>query len=243
MFTLTQFSTCLLLALIAGTACSANSSVNPAATPAIRNTWMDQHDRIDARLKQGPSEILFIGDSITYNWASNSRGKPVWDQHYAKMNVVNMGISGDKTENILWRLRNGSLDQVTPKVAVVLAGTNNIHRDSPEQIAQGVEAIVNEILTSCPSCRVLLMGVFPRGYQPNAPERSKIIEVNRRISQMADNPRVRFLDIGAQLLDENGVLTRELSPDALHPLAKGYEIWAHAMNPILREMLSQPSAQ
>lgn len=221
--------------------CGQTPTCNLASHPAIRNPWLDQHKRIDERLQRGPSEILFIGDSITNNWASSSRGKPVWDKHYAKMNVVNMGISGDKTENILWRLQNGSLDQVNPKVAVVLAGINNIHRDRPEQIAEGVEAIVNEILSRCPSCQVLLMGVFPRGYQPTAPERSNVIKVNRIISELAANPRVQFLDIGEQLLDENGVLTKEMSPDALHPLAPGYEIWANAMNPILRDMLSRAS--
>ncbi|WP_269522151.1 GDSL-type esterase/lipase family protein [Coraliomargarita parva] len=231
----------LLLALLgASVSCSANTE-NPAVTPAIRNPWLDQHKRIDARLQRGPSDILFIGDSITFNWSSNSRGKPVWDKHYAKMDIVNMGISGDKTENILWRLQNGSLKEVDPKVAVVLAGINNIHRDSPEEIAAGVEAVVNEVLEDCPSCQVLLMGLFPRGYQPTAMERPKVKAVNAIISKMAENPRIEFLDIGEQFLDEDGVFTKEMSPDALHPLAPGYEIWANAMDPIIREMLSNPT--
>ncbi|WP_309380785.1 GDSL-type esterase/lipase family protein [Cerasicoccus frondis] len=229
----------MALALSVSAIAYADATANPAANPEMRNTWLDQHNSIEKRLKQSGSEIVFIGDSITYNWASGSRGKSVWDKHYAKMGVFNMGISGDKTENILWRLQNGSLAEVNPKVAVVLAGINNIHRDSAEQIAEGVEAIVNEVLSECPSCQVVLMGLFPRGYKPDAPERAKILKVNQIIAKMAENPRVEYLDIGDQLLDENGYYTKEMSPDALHPLAPGYEIWANAMNPIIFEMLAQ----
>lgn len=240
--TIKAYSRCCLLLLLAANISSVlGASQNPASAPEIRNPWMDQHERIDARLKRGPSEILFIGDSITYNWASNSRGKPVWDQYYGHLDVVNMGISGDKTENILWRLQHSSLEEVKPKVAVVLAGINNIHRDRPEQIAEGVEAIVNEILTRAPSCQVLLMGLFPRGYQASAPERPNIKAVNAMLKSLDARPRVVFLDISEEFLDQNGVYPRDMSPDALHPLAKGYEIWANAMNPILERMLATAS--
>lgn len=110
---------CMSSLLCAFSNLSVAAEPNPATGPEIPNTWLDQHKRIDARLKQGPSDILFISDSITNNWGG--RDKAVWDKYYADMNVVSMGISGDRTEDILWRLQNGSLDQVDPKVAVVLA--------------------------------------------------------------------------------------------------------------------------
>ncbi|WP_309400136.1 GDSL-type esterase/lipase family protein [Cerasicoccus maritimus] len=230
------FSLCAL-SILGG----ANLYANPAVEPTVRNPWLDQANRIDERLQRGPSDVIFIGDSITNNWASNSRGKPVWDRYYARMDAVNMGISGDKTENILWRLQNGSLDETDPKVAVILAGINNIHRDNAEEIAEGVEAIVDEVLTSCPNCQIILMGVFPRGYKPNAPERSKVKAVNEILSKMDSNPRIVFIDIGDQLLDENGIYTKEMSPDALHPLAKGYEIWARAIRSTMEDMLAKTS--
>lgn len=205
---------------------------NPAVSAAPRNTWMDQHNRLLATVQNTPdATLVFVGDSITQNW--NSRGQDVWAERYAALPAINLGVSGDKTENILWRLQNGELDGLNPDLVVVMAGTNNIHRDSAGQIAEGVEAIVDEILVRCPKSHILLIGIFPRGAGPQAPERSKIREVNAIIAERDAEPRVTFLDIGDQLMREDGTLDRELFPDALHPLAPGYVIWADAISPYL----------
>ncbi|MBC2603383.1 GDSL-type esterase/lipase family protein [Puniceicoccus vermicola] len=212
---------------------------NPAIEPAPRNTWMDQHNRLLQVVERTPeAPLIFVGDSITRNW--NSRGRDVWKERYADLPAINLGISGDKTENILWRLQHGALEGLSPKAVVVMAGTNNIHRDDAEQIAEGVEAIVDEILERCPDGHILLIGIFPRSSNPRAPERVKIKEVNSTIAGLAAEPRVEFLDIGDLLLNEDGSMDRELFPDSLHPLSEGYVIWANAMAPQLDEWIGQP---
>lgn len=225
-----------LLFVFLSTACV--RAENPATSPEPRNTWMDQHNRLLQTVQQTPdAKLVFVGDSITQNW--NSRGKDVWVERYANLPAINLGVSGDRTENILWRMQNGELDGLDPAVIVVMAGTNNIHRDSAEQISEGVEAIVEEILVRCPDSQVLLMGVFPRSSNPNAPERVKIREINATLAQMADDSRVDFLDIGEQLLKPDGTMDRELFPDSLHPLAPGYVIWADAIAPTVDPLVGQ----
>ncbi|QYY35028.1 GDSL-type esterase/lipase family protein [Ruficoccus sp. ZRK36] len=216
-----------------------STAENPATTPATRNPWLDQHERTLRNVKAHPdAKLVFIGDSITQNW--NSRGKDVWKERYSGLPAISLGVSGDKTENILWRLQHGELDGLDPALIVIMAGTNNIHRDTAEQIAEGIEAIVNEVLARCPDSQIVLMGIFPRGPNPRAPERPKIIEVNAIISELAADPQVEFLDIRDSLVDENGNMDRELFPDYLHPLAPGYVIWADALNPYLEKALSAP---
>jgi lysophospholipase L1-like esterase len=233
--TMTRTALCLLFVFFS-TVCA--WAENPATSPEPRNTWMDQHNRLLQTVRNTPeARLVFVGDSITQNW--NSRGKDVWSERYAGLPAINLGISGDRTENILWRMQNGELDGLDPAVIVVMAGTNNIHRDSAVQIAEGVEAIVEEILERCPDSQILLMGVFPRSAMPDAPERVKIREVNAILSQMADEPRVDFLDIGERLLKPDGTMDRELFPDSLHPLAPGYVIWADAIAPTVDPLVGR----
>ncbi len=210
---------------------------NPAVAPEPRDGMAKNYNRLNERVKDAKSDLVFVGDSITHRWGSI--GKEVWREYYGEIHPVNLGISGDRTESILWRMQNGNLDGKDPKMVVVLAGTNNIHRDSAKEIAEGVEAIVEEILTRCPSSQVLLMGVFPRSANPKATEREKIEKINRLLALMDNDPRVVFLDISDQLAEPDGSLSKERFPDALHPSEEGYRIWAQAMDPYISGRINQ----
>ncbi len=117
------------------------------------------------RVKKGNVDLLFIGDSITHFWetAAPAGGAEVWKKYYAKRNAVDLGIAGDGTGQVLWRLRNGNIDGISPKLAVLMIGTNNSWRSSPEDIAAGVKAVVADLRTKLPQTKVLVLAIFPRG--------------------------------------------------------------------------------
>ncbi len=207
--------------------------------PAPRDgRWMDLHNRFVERAKQAKSEkidLLFLGDSITQGWNNNE----VWKRFYGPRNAANFGIGGDRTQHVLWRIQNGELDGIAPKVVVLMIGTNNAGSASSDQIAQGVTAIVKELRRRLPESKILLLGVFPRGQKPN-PTRDKLREVNETISRLDDGSHVKYLDIGKVFLDEDGTISKEIMPDYLHLTLKGYRLWADAMEPTLWSMLDEP---
>jgi lysophospholipase L1-like esterase len=203
------------------------------AEGAIFASFQKAHENFLARGKQ-PVGLLFLGDSITAGWGG--RGKKVWDENYAKYEPANFGIGGDRTQHVLWRIENGELDGIKPKVLVLMIGTNNIAY-TPENIIKGDLKIVSEIHAKLPQTKLLLLGIFPRGAEANNPFRDKIKTVNQALAKLDDGKMTRYLDIGAKFLDEAGNIPKEIMPDALHPNEKGYEIWAAAIQPLLEEML------
>lgn len=207
------------------------AQANPAAFAQPRNDWMVKFDRNLERARKGPIDLVFIGDSISAGWKGT--GRKVFSQYYGKRNAASFGISGDRTENMLWRLQNGELDTIAPKLIVIMAGTNNVPRDSAEQIAEGVEALVNECLKRCPTAEVLLLGAFPRSAAPDAPWRKKLSQTNKLLEPLGEKNRVTYLDIGATFLNADGTIKRSLMPDALHPNGEGYKLWAEAIEPIV----------
>jgi Lysophospholipase L1 and related esterases len=193
------------------------------------------------RAKQ-PMGVLFLGDSITEGW---SRVPEIWSKYYGEWQPANFGIGGDQTQHVLWRIEDGELDGVKPKVVVLMLGTNNTGTHTAEEIAAADTKIVRLIQKKIPDVKILLLGIFPRGYRMSRTgvsdgweERMKIIKaVNVELAKLDDGSSIRFLDIGETFLDENGQIPADVMPDQLHPNAKGYEIWAEAMHPLLTEMM------
>ncbi len=202
--------------------------------------WMDLHEQFLERAKQGDIDLLFLGDSITAQW--NSRDKEgqgprqVWDRYYGPRHAANFGIGGDRTQHVLWRLENGEIDGIKPRVVVLMIGTNNLGANTQAEIADGITLIVKKLRAKLPDTRILLLGVFPRGEKP-APVRDRIKDINERISKLDDGSTVRYLDIGARFLNEDGTISPEIMPDFLHLKRKGYSLWADAIEPTLRSML------
>lgn len=225
----------LLVSTLAVAAQAQDAKPNAAIVPVPRQDkwWMTRHESMNARVKQGNVDLILIGDSITHGWESG--GKGVWDEFYGKRNAVNLGIGGDRTQHVLWRLENGNIDGISPKLAVVMIGTNNSHDNKPEETAAGVKAIVDKLRAKLPQTKVLILAIFPRGPNNDDPRRQVNVKVNEIISKLADGKMVQYLDFGQKFLKDDGTLTKEVMPDLLHLNAASYRVWAEAIEPIVAE--------
>ena len=227
-----------LTTLLFAIAAIAEDKLHSATKPVPRSGgWTKRHQSFNKRVAQGNCDLIFIGDSITQGW--EGRGKKVWAKHYAKHNAVNLGIGGDRTQHVIWRLDNGNLHRIKPKAAVIMIGTNNSGSNSSQEIADGVEVIVKQLRKKLPETKVLLLGVFPRGAN-KADKRRQVNEgANATFKKIADGKSVHYLDIGQKFLKEDGTLPREIMPDLLHLSEKGYTIWAESIEAKLKELMGE----
>jgi lysophospholipase L1-like esterase len=206
----------------------------PANQPAPRDD--NRHKAFLEIAQRGNIDLLFVGDSIT-DWFSNPRGQAqtpapgleVWNKNFGQFRPANFGIAGDTTQGVLWRMQNGELEGFKAKLIVLMLGTNNINRNPVDEIVDGDRLIIEEFKKRQPQAKVLLLGVFPRNADPASPARATIKEINSKLSRLADNNRVFYMDIGDKFLTPDGTLTTEIMADGLHPSAKGYQIWADAI--------------
>jgi lysophospholipase L1-like esterase len=214
------------------------ASTDPAPGGEI---WMTVHR---AFLKQAeerkPVELLFLGDSITQGW--HATGTETWERFYVPRHVLNFGIGGDRTEQVLWRLDHGEVANLAPKVVVLLIGTNNVGRNTNEEVSEGVKAVVGRLRSKLPKSKILLLGLFPRGQSddPTPTEMavdSRLASINKIVAKLDDGKMIKFLDIGKAFLNGDGQIPRSVMPDFLHLSRTGYRIWADAMEPTLWEMM------
>jgi len=213
---------------------SPSIAVNTAAIPTLRTNRQDDVRRKLERFAGKPSAIVFDGDSIMNRWETT--GKAIWNRRFAGI-AADFGIEGDRVEHVLWRLEHGQVDGIDPKVVVLMIGTNNSGQNSATEIADGIKILVAEYEKRCPHAHIIHMGVFPRGQNATDGGRRKVAAVNEQIKSLADDQRVTFIDISAQLLEPDGSISRDMMPDFVHPTAKGYEIWADAIQPVLNKYL------
>lgn len=202
--------------------------------------WLPRHlQKLDEVKAHKNAQIVFIGDSITQGWEKD--GFNVWNHNYKKYNAIALGFGGDQTENILWRLQNGEVDGLNPKVAVLMFGTNNTgHRhEDPKITAMGIKRNIDELQQRLPNTKILLLAIFPRDEELDGELRQLNNSVNTIISDLADNKKIFFLNINKSFLDANGVLSKNIMPDFLHPNEQGYELWQKAMEPMLTRLLKQ----
>ena len=197
--------------------------------------WMKRHESMNKRVQQGNVDLVFIGDSITQGW--EGRGKKIWAKFYGKRNAVNLGIGGDRTQHVIWRLDNGNLENIRPKAAVIMIGTNNSGSNSPVEIAEGVEVIVGQIRKKSPDTRILLLATFPRGADSQDKRRQVNQKSNTIVSKLAGDKMVTYLDIGPEFLESDQTLSKEIMPDLLHLSEKGYTIWAESIEPTLTRLM------
>ena len=200
--------------------------------------WMNRHQSFNERVKKGNVDLLLIGDSITQGW--EGAGKEAWAKHYDKRNAVNLGIGGDRTQHVLWRLDNGNVEGISPKLAVLMIGTNNSNGtdNTAEEIGAGITAIVKKLREKLPQTKVLILAVFPRDEKPT-PRREKNAKASEIASKLADNQNVFYLDIGSKFLTPDGLLTKDIMPDYLHLSPQGYTIWAEAIEPKVTELMGE----
>lgn len=211
---------------------------NDAVVPAPREGgWMKRHESFNERVKKGNVDLLLIGDSITQGW--EGAGKKVWEEFYAKRNAVNLGIGGDRTQHVLWRLDHGNVEGIKPKAAVLMIGTNNSGSNTSEQIAAGVKAIVDKLKEKLPETKVLVLAIFPRGATKDDSRRKVNAGANELIAKLADGKQVFYQDIGQKFLKEDGTLSKEIMPDLLHLNEASYRIWAEAIEPKVKELMGE----
>ena len=207
---------------------------NPAATPTRGGppdepyfaTWSARHRQHLMRAKAEEIDLLLIGDSITEGWGVE--GQPAWNELLARYRPAEFGIGGDRTEGVLWRLQNGSLDGLRPQLVVLLIGTNNLAWQTPPQVVEGVAAVVRELRTRLPQSHVLLMALLPRELKADHPTRALLAEVNAGLARFADD-QTTFLDLGPKYVLPDGTLRTDLLPDLLHLSPAGYRVWAEAI--------------
>ena len=208
-----------------------------ATKPAEKG--VQRHLQMNKRSQQGNVDLAFVGDSITQAWEGG--GKAVWAKYYGKRNAANYGTSGDRTEHVLWRIDNGNFDGISPKLIVIMIGTNNTgHRkEEAQKTADGIRAILQRLQKKTPDSKILLLGIFPRGEKPDDAKRIQNEAVNAIIKDYADNQTIHYLDIGDQFKNQDGTLPRNIMPDSLHLKPAGYEIWSKAIEPKVKELMGE----
>ena len=209
-------------------------------TPERQAEWWSA--RHEAKLKEIQKnkkriDLVFIGDSITH--FMDQRAPGILKRHFPEATSLNLGYSADRTENVLWRLRNGEIRGLKPKLTIIMIGTNNTgHRMDPAQdTTQGIELIINEIREQNPSSKILLLSIFPRGLDANDKYRKRNSLINERLPSLADQKSIFHLNINDKFLDPEAKLSKELMPDLLHPNQKGYEVWIKAIKPTVHQLL------
>jgi lysophospholipase L1-like esterase len=227
------------------------SRSGPADRPAPRTDQnsMTAHAQLLEKAKQGRIDIYFAGDSIVRRWGALDYPELLanWKENFFGWNAANFGWGADRTQNILWRLENGELDGVNPKVIVLLAGTNNVGAEPRDErtiadIVRGVKAIIDVCRRKAPDATVIVTAIFPR--HDNVAVVPTIDRINRQLAALADGTRVRFLNINHRLVRPDGALVDGVlnERDKLHPTLRGYQIWADALKPIFRELLGPPGS-
>ncbi len=212
--------------------------LKPAPQKAVPKWWADRYKLLNARAEKGDFDVMFVGDSITQGW--EKYGQKVWDEKIAPLSAQNFGIGGDCTENLLWRLKNGNLHKNSnPKVVVMMIGTNNSgHRmDKPEIVAAGIKANIDEIRAKKPKAKILLLAIFPRDAKPTDKRRVNNEAVNALIAKFDDGKHVFFKNINKVFLEPDDTLSKTVMPDLLHLREDGYNRWADAIVPEIKNLL------
>src|SRR5271165_5864252 len=226
-----------------------------ADRPAPRTDPNSQlaHQQLLAKTKGGRIDVYFEGDSITRRWGATDYGENLanWRSNFFGWNAADFGWGADRIENILWRLENGELDGVNPKVIVLLAGTNNVGNRVPangidgavDNVTKGLAAVVRLMQAKAPDAVIILMAIFPRN--DNMDVMPEIDRINANLEKMANGRKIRYLNINGQLADSEGKLHEGMmnAGDKLHPTVDGYQVWADALKPVLAELLGPPAKE
>ena len=235
-------------AMAASPSAAASAAQWPADNPTPRTDANSKlaHEQLLAKRTQGKIDLYFEGNSITRRWGATDYPQFLanWRQNFTGWNAADFGWGADRIEHMLWRLENGELDGVNPKVIVILAGTNTVGKvpggdEKVADITRGLRALVNLARTKAPNATVVLTGIFPRNDNPATARaiNAEIARINANLAHMADGKSIRYIDVNDKLVDSTGTLRQGMTMDGLHPTVAGYQIWADALKPILTELL------
>ena len=245
-----SFALCLLTFAFPLTASTAFAQADRTSPRTDQNSQI-AHQQLVEKARRGRIDVYFAGDSITRRWGATDYPELLanWRANFFGWNAANFGWGADTIQNILWRLENGELDNVHPKVIVLLGGTNNVGRTTPsgdeaarvEDISRGIKAVLDVMRAKAPRATIILTAIFPRN--DNMAVMPTINGINARIATFADGKTIRFLNINDRLADADGRLLAGMMHDQLHPTVQGYQVWADALKPMLTELLGPPAAE
>ena len=204
------------------------------------------------KAKKGGIDIYFEGDSIARRWGTSdaawAQNLTNWNTNFFGWNAADFGWGADLTQNILWRLENGELDGVNPKIIVLLAGVNNVGTQAGndakvEDVTKGIKAIVDICQKKAPDATIILTGIFPRNNSGGNTLAviPTINKINDNLAKFADGKKIRYLNVNDKLADKDGKLFDGMTVDNLHPTPKGYQVWADGLKPIFTELLGPPA--
>ena len=240
---------CLLLAIAPPPTAPAPTQAAPAdavplpacliPTPRADEGGKARQQEVLRRVREAksPVPVIFVGDSITQGW--EEAGATSWKEHFDPSGALNLGVGGDRTEHVLWRLEQAPLTELHPQVVVLMIGTNNAStgRDSGSLIARGVHAVVDRLVAQCPEAEVLVLDIPPRGQVIN-PLRGLVLQVNQALAAGPWPERVTFLRVADEFVRGDGTIDEAIMPDFLHLSPEGYRRWAAAIAPAVRERLA-----
>lgn len=194
---------------------------------------IEKHNRILGMKNEYDIQLVFLGDSLTRRWEDNI---DLWNKYFSTYNAANFGVGGDCLENIKWRILNGELEGIDPKVIIVLAGTNNLDKDSEEMIFNGIREIVEIVEDKLRNTKIVVLGLLPRNLNETGINYSqKIDRINKQLDTLYANSEIIYRDIGIDLINEQGVVSERIMPDGLHLNGNGYEV----IGPKLREIIDE----
>ncbi|MDR3234183.1 MAG: GDSL-type esterase/lipase family protein [Planctomycetaceae bacterium] len=230
---ISRFLLCAAAALVLVSALQAE---NKALIPVDKKDggWVKRHAAQVEQMSKGSIELLLIGDSITHGWDSH---KDLYDKYFGPYKPINLGISGDQTQHVLWRLDHLPLDKINPKVAQIMIGTNNIggNTSTPAETVAGIKAVVVKLQKQYPKLQIIVLKVFPRDEKPDGERRQRVDAINKELpAALKGLKNVELVDINAGFLDKNGTLPKSIMPDFLHPNREGDDYWGKTVEPIIK---------
>ncbi|SDN00855.1 GDSL-type esterase/lipase family protein [Kriegella aquimaris] len=222
-----------------------NTAIVPV--PKLENDsydWWARHAEV-LRIKDSINpEIVLIGNSITHFWGGlpqlkysdgrlrDPNGPKSWNSIFSNHRVLNLGFGWDRIQNVLWRLDHGELDGLNPRLVIIHVGTNNTsetvnaRKNTAPEIVEGIDEIYKKVRIKVPSAKIVLMAIMPREQFPDHPRRKLIDETNHLLKIYADENNIAIVDIGPKMLNNKGLLLKDIAGDFCHPTEKGYQIWA-----------------
>ena len=220
--------------------CATEMKNHRAVVPVARTTragWMERHHLIINRIKANQVDLLFIGNSITQRW--EKQGKKAWETHFAPLHAINAGIDGDCTQHVIWRLDNGMTEGISPKLVILLIGSNHVNDYTADEIVDGIKAIACKIRNKLPDTKLLVLGVLPRGTASPAAA-YRLAKASESASKIADNQKIYYLDVAERFFDANGNVSGELmTTDRVHLSEAGYYVLAEALKPTITSLMNQ----
>jgi (4-O-methyl)-D-glucuronate---lignin esterase len=236
-----------ILLTVAPAAAASQQERPDVPAPRTDSNSMLAHRQLLAKRTQGRIDVYFVGNSITRRWGATDYPELLanWKANFFGWNAADFGWGGDRIQHMLWRLEDGELDGVNPKVIVILAGTNNVDKvpggdEKVAGIVRGLRALVDLCRRKAPNATIIITGIFPRN--DNMAVVPEINRINAALARFADGRSIRYIDINDKLADSDGHLFEGMMGDKLHPTVKGYQIWADALKPLLTELLGPPAA-